>query len=89
MSKGQVTIIAGVLALVAAGLWMASTLVKVSAADADKPDAQGWYPAQTIDEDGNEVLTTSRRQAKWNQRAALASCLAAAAQAWAMFMPAG
>lgn len=87
MTKETVTILAAVLTAIAAGLWMASTLVKVSAEEAGKPNAQGWRPAQIIS-GGSDVFATSRKQAKWNQRAAFASCLAAAAQAWALFIPA-
>ena len=65
----------------AAVFWSLAAFVWVNAATTNKPDKDGWYPAQ-ISSNGVDVVMTAQRQTFWNRFAAVAACLAAACQAF-------
>lgn len=74
---------------VSAFLWLASTLVKASAAKvkAAYKKAGGWgSPMQITDDDGSDFIATVRLQSLWNRWAALATAVALALQAAATLL---
>lgn len=82
--KAILNIVSAVAAMVAAGLWFRSTLVKVSLSE--KPDENGWISA-SITSEGADVIATAKRQNLWNRYAAFAASVAALAQGISLLIP--
>lgn len=65
--------------LISAICWLASVYVK--ARPNNKPDGNDWLSASYIDEGGNDVALTLKKQSKWNMCAAIFASITATAQA--------
>lgn len=76
---------------IAAILWIASTLVRVKAADVvaeyEKTYGVGSGPSQIVTEDGDDFGATIKRQAYWNKWAAMMTGIGIATQAIANALP--
>lgn len=84
MLKVALNVAAAICGLIAAFLWLKSTLVKVPLRD--MPDESGMTPF-SISEDGVDILATAARQTWWSKWAACAASAAAVAQSVALLIP--
>ncbi|MGN6363351.1 hypothetical protein [Asticcacaulis taihuensis] len=84
-SKDGLTWAAIIVQIVAALLWLGSTIVKVSAdkvlTDYQKIHGADSGPHQVANEDGSDFYATVECQSKWNRYAALATGLGIGLQA--------
>lgn len=76
---------------VSASLWYLSTVVTVSAQKAIEDYRKAGFsgsPAQIIDENGNDVMSTGDRRNRWSRAAAVATAMALIIQAGATYVTA-
>jgi len=81
--KAALSFAGAIFALIAAGLWYQSSVVKVKPED---HKGEGMKDFQII-ENGNDILNTAKAQALWSKRAALAAFLSAFFQGVVLLIP--
>jgi hypothetical protein len=82
--KLTLNIVAAISGLLAAFLWLKSTLVKVPYQETK--DVHGWTEAAIIS-NGADVLETAREQTRWSKWAACAASVSALCQSVSLVLP--
>jgi hypothetical protein len=73
-----------VFAFIAAATWACAAWTR--ARPQEKPDEEGWYPAQIIGDDNWDLMETVRRQSSLNALAAAFAALSAVFMGIALFV---